>query len=259
MDLGLAGKSAIICASSKGLGKACAMSLAREGATVVINGRDPEALAATATDIRAATGADVAAVAGDVTTANGQAALFSACPEPDILINNAGGPAPGGFRDWDRQAWLDGMVPNMIAPVELMRACVDGMIERQFGRIVTVTSIAVKMPFEGLWMSTAARSGLTGFVAGLAREVAGHNVTVNNLMPGLFLTDRLRAGLQAPAERLGKTFEEMAAETTVRIPAGRFGDPAEFGEACAYLCSAQAGFITGQNILIDGGMYPGTF
>ncbi len=259
MDLGLAGRKAIVCASSKGLGKACAHSLAREGASVVVNGREPGAVEAAAVEIGAATGAEVVPVVADVTSADGQAALFAACPAPDILINNAGGPAPGDFRDWDREAWTDGVIPNMIAPIEMIKACVDGMIERRFGRIVTVTSIAVKMPFEGLWMSSAARAGFTGFIAGIARQTVAHNVTINNLLPGLFLTDRLRAGLQVPAERQGKTFEEVAAETTKNIPAGRFGDPAEFGEACAFLCSAQAGFISGQNVLIDGGMYPGTF
>lgn len=259
MDLGIRGKTAIVCAASKGLGRACAWSLAREGAEVTICARGEEALRQTAEEIRRAFGAKVTAVAADVATADGRAKLLAACPQPDILVNNAGGPPPGDFRDWSREDWLKAIDANMLAPIELIKATVDHMIARRFGRIVNITSSAVKAPLAVLGLSNGARSGLTGFVAGIARQTVKHNVTINNLLPGFFLTDRNRATMTAFAKEMGVSIEEALAERLKHIPAGRQGDPAEFGDACAYLCSAQAGYVTGQNFLIDGGAYPGTF
>ena len=259
MDLGIEGKKAIVCAASKGLGKGCAMSLAREGVELVINARTAETLEATAEEIRDATGVKVTAVPCDITTGDGQAQVLAACPEPDILINNAGGPPPGDFRDWDRDAWIAAVDANMLTPIFLIKATVDGMIERKFGRIVNITSSAVKAPIDILGLSNGARSGLTGFIAGLARKTVASNVTINNILPGAFDTDRMRGNLKVNAEKAGVSEEEFAKQRAQGIPAGRFGDPAEFGELCAYLCSVQAGYITGQNLLIDGGNYPGTF
>lgn len=259
MDLKIAGKSALVCAASKGLGKACAFSLAREGVNVTIVARTSETLEKTAQEIREATGANVVAVAADITTDEGRALALAACPAPDILINNAGGPPPGDFRQWDRKIWMAALEANMLTPIELIKATVDGMIERKFGRIVNITSGAVKAPIDILGLSNGARSGLTGFVAGLARKTVAHNVTINNLLPGPFDTDRLRATVKASADAAKRPFEDVWNERRKTNPAGRFGDPAEFGEACAYLCSVQAGFITGQNWLMDGGAYPGTF
>lgn len=259
MDLGIRGKTALVCAASKGLGKGCAMSLAREGAKVTIVARGREALDATAAEIRSATGAAVTAVVADITTAEGRAAALAACPHPDILVNNAGGPPPGDFRNWTRDDWLKAVDANMLTPIELIRATVDGMIARKFGRIVNITSNSVKAPIEELGLSNAARSGLTGFVAGLARRTVRHNVTINNLLPGQFATDRLRSTMMARARAAGQPFEQVWEARSNAIPAGRFGDPSEFGELCAYICSAQAAYITGQNFLIDGGAYPGTY
>jgi 3-oxoacyl-[acyl-carrier protein] reductase len=259
MDLGIAGKRALVCAASKGLGKGCAMSLAREGVIVAIVARGREALEAAAAEIRAATGARVTAVAADITTADGRAAALAACPQPDILVNNAGGPPPGDFRNWSRDDWIKAVDANMLTPIELIKATVDGMMARKFGRIVNITSNSVKAPIEELGLSNAARSGLTGFIAGLARKTVRHNVTINNILPGQFATDRLRTNLRARAQAMGKPFEEVWEARANAIPAGRFGDAAEFGELCAYVCSAQAAYITGQNFLIDGGTYPGTY
>ncbi|MHA1151056.1 MAG: SDR family oxidoreductase [Alphaproteobacteria bacterium] len=258
MDLGLQGKTALVCASSKGLGRACAMSLAHEGVAVTIVARTSGPLEATAEEIRAATGAEVATVAVDITTEAGRGAALGACPSPDILINNAGGPPPGNFRDWTRDDWIKALDANMLTAIELIKATVDGMIERRFGRTVNITSSAVKAPIEILGLSNGARAGLTGFVAGIARKTVRHNVTINGLLPGPFDTDRLRGNIRNVAEKSGRSEAEVAAERMAANPAGRFGDPAEFGEACAYLCSQQAGFITGQNLLIDGGAFPGT-
>ena len=255
MDLGLAGRTAIVCAASKGLGRACATALAREGVAVVITARTADVLEATAAAIRAQTGARVTAVAGDITTEAGRAAALAACPAPDILINNAGGPPPGDFRDWDRETWLRAVDANMLAPIFMIRAVVDGMIGRRFGRIVNITSASVKSPIPQLGMSNGARAGLTGFVAGLARQVARHNVTINNLLPGPFLTDRLRSNTR-PTD--GRTVDEEIARRGQDLPAGRVGDPAEFGEACAFLCAASSGFIVGQNLLLDGGGFNAT-
>jgi 3-oxoacyl-[acyl-carrier protein] reductase len=259
MDLGIKGKRALVCAASKGLGKACAFSLAREGVKVTIVARSREALEATAEEIRTATGSEVIAVAADITSGEGRAQALQACPAPDILVNNAGGPPPGDFRDWGKEQWISALNANMLTPIELIKATVDGMIERGFGRIVNITSSAVKAPIDVLGLSNGARSGLTGFVAGLARKTVRHNVTINNLLPGPFATDRLRATLAASAKAAGKTLEEIEKQRREGNPAGRFGDPAEFGDACAFLCSMQAGYITAQNWLLDGGAYPGTF
>ena len=259
MDLGLAGLDAIVCGASKGLGRACALALAREGANLVINARGREALEATAEAIRAETGARVVAVAADVASPEGRAAILEACPEPDILVNNAGGPPPGDYRDWDRETWIAALDANMLSPIALMQAVVDGMVARGFGRVVNITSGAVKAPIAHLGLSNGARSGLTGFVAGLARQVAGSGVTVNNLLPGAFATDRMNATYGKVAAAKGISLEAAKAERLATIPAGRFGEPAEFGALCAYLCSRQAGYVTGQNWLIDGGAYPGTF
>ena len=258
MDLGIAGKKAIVCAASKGLGKACAFSLAREGAEVTIAARTKDVLEATAADIRAKTGAKVHAVACDVTTEAGRSTMLKACPAPDILVNNAGGPPPGDFREWGEEEWFKALNANMVTAILLIRATLDGMIARRFGRIVNITSAAVKSPIWNLGLSNGARAGLTGFIAGLARTTGKHNVTINNLLPGHFETDRMRANVRFQAEKLGRTFEEQMAQTKAANPSGRVGDPAEFGDACAYLCSAQAGFVTGQNFLLDGGAYPGT-
>lgn len=259
MDLGIKGKTALVCAASKGLGKACALSLAREGVSVTIVARTAETLEAAAKEIREKTGASVTAVAADITTVAGRKAALEACPSPDILVNNAGGPPAGDFRNWDRDTWIGALDANMLTPIELIKATVDGMIDRRFGRIVNITSAAVKAPIDVLGLSNGARSGLTGFVAGLARRTVAHNVTINNLLPGPFDTDRLKAIVKASAAAANRPFEDVWNERRASNPAGRFGDPAEFGEACAYLCSGQAGFITGQNWLLDGGVYPGTF
>jgi 3-oxoacyl-[acyl-carrier protein] reductase len=259
MDLGIRGRTALVCAASKGLGKGCAAALAREGVRLVVVARGRDALEATAAELRARHGGDVAQVVADITTDEGRRAALAACPAPDILVNNAGGPPPGDFRDWDRDAWVRALEANMIAPILLIRAVVDGMMARGFGRIVNITSGAVKSPIAELGLSNGARSGLTGFVAGLARRTIRHGVTINNLLPGPFDTDRLRSNLEFNAQSAGKTYEEVRRARTEANPACRFGTIEEFGDACAYLCSAQAGFVTGQNLLLDGGAYPGTF
>ncbi len=259
MDLGLAGKKAIVCAASKGLGRGCALALAKNGVEVFITARTERTLNATAEEIARATGARVTPVVGDITTARGRDEVLAACPEPDILVNNAGGPPPGDFREWGEEEWLKGVNANMITPIMLIKATVDGMIGRKFGRIVNITSSAVKMPIPQLGLSNGARTGLTGFVAGLARQTVEHNVTINNLLPGRFDTDRLRSGFDAQAQKSGRPAEEIAEAARQQIPARRFGHPDEFGELCAFVCSAQASYITGQNFLIDGGLYPGTF
>jgi 3-oxoacyl-[acyl-carrier protein] reductase len=259
MDLAIAGRHALVCASSKGLGRACALSLAREGAIVTMVARGLEALEAAADEIRRETGARVLTVAADITSAEGRAAALAVCGTPDILVTNAGGPKPGDFRQWEREHWIAALDANMLTPIELIKATLDGMIARRFGRIVNITSAAVKAPIDILGLSNGARSGLTGFVAGLARKTVAHNVTINNLLPGPFETDRLRETARQWANQSGKSQEDVLSERRAANPAGRFGTPAEFGDACAYLCSAQAGYITGQNLLMDGGHYPGTF
>jgi len=259
MDLGIAGKKALVCAASKGLGKGCATALAEAGVELVILARGKEALEATAAELRAKTGAKVTALVADITTPDGRKAALAACPAPDILVNNAGGPPPGDFREWDREIWMKAIDANMLTPIELIRATVDGMIERRFGRVVNITSSAVKAPIDILGLSNGARSGLTGFVAGLARKTVRHNVTINNLLPGAMDTDRLRSTHPIYAKQRNISVEQAAAERAATIPAGRFGTADEFGAACAFLCSQQAGYVTGQNFLIDGGAYPGTF
>jgi 3-oxoacyl-[acyl-carrier protein] reductase len=258
MDTGLKGKRALVCAASKGLGRACAMALAREGVAVTITARTASTLEATAAEIRAATGVEVTAVAGDITTSAGRDAALAACSDPDILVSNAGGPPPGDFRDWSRDDWLKALDANMLTPIFLMRAVVDGMIARRFGRIVNITSGSVKSPIPMLGMSNGARAGLTGFVGGLARQVARHNVTINNLLPGQFLTDRLRSNMAKAAEAAGKPIDEFVHEHGRSSTAGRVGDPEEFGAACVFLCAASSGFIVGQNLLIDGGAFNAT-
>jgi len=258
MDMGIKGKHALVCAASKGLGKGCAMALANEGVNLVITARGKEALEATAAEIRKATGAKVTAVAGDIATPEGRAAALAACPQVDILVNNAGGPPPGDFRHWSREDWVKALDANMLTPIELIKATVDGMIARKFGRIVNITSGAVKLPIPELGLSNGARTGLTGFVAGLSRQTVQHNVTINGLLPGPFDTDRLRGNFIFNAQKLGKTVDELARARAEGNPAKRFGTIEEFGAACAFLCSVHAGYITGQNLLMDGGHYPGT-
>ena len=259
MDMGIKGRTALVCAASKGLGKGCAMALAGEGVNLVITARGADALQATADEIRRATGVTVTAVVGDITTPDGRAAALAAAPQFDILVNNAGGPPPGDFRDWDRDAWIKAIDANMLTPIELIKATVDGMIARKFGRIVNITSGAVKAPIDILGLSNGARAGLTGFVAGLSRKTVAHNVTINSLLPGAFDTDRLRGTAIGAAKAQGKTVEELLEVRKKAVPAGRFGNIDEFGAACAFLCSVHGGYITGQNLLLDGGAYPGTF
>lgn len=259
MDLGIAGRRALVCAASKGLGRGCAEALAREGADVTICARTESEVARAAGEIGAAAGRSVGWVACDITTAEGRAAALAACPAPDILVNNAGGPPPGDFHDWDRDTWIRALDANMLTPIELIKATIDGMVARNFGRIVNITSSAVKAPIDTLGLSNGARSGLTGFVAGLARKVVRHNVTINNLLPGPFETDRLQANFELLAKSSGKPVDDVRQARLNANPARRFGNTGEFGAACAFLCSAHAGYIAGQNILLDGGAYPGTF
>ena len=259
MDMGIRGRTALVCAASKGLGKGCAMALAREGVNVVITARGNDALQVTADEIRRETGASVIAVAGDITTPEGRREALAAAPYFDILVNNAGGPPPGDFRDWDRDIWIKALDANMLTPIELIKATVDGMISRKFGRIINITSGAVKAPIDILGLSNGARSGLTGFVAGLARKTVAHNVTINSILPGAFDTDRLRGTAAGAAKAQNKSIDEIMEGRKKVIPALRFGESDEFGAACAFLCSNHAGYITGQNLLIDGGAYPGTF
>jgi 3-oxoacyl-[acyl-carrier protein] reductase len=259
MDLGIRGRKAIVCAASEGLGRACALALAHEGVELVINARRPDVLEATAEEVRRETGSAATAVPGDITSGEGRARVLAACPEPDILVNNAGGPPPGDFRDWGRDDWLRALDANLLTPIFLIRATVGGMIQRRFGRVVNITSSGVKGPavYPALGLSIAARSGLTGFVAVLARQTVRYNVTVNGLLPGRFGTERLRANLAFAAGQAARTVGEEAERARAEVPAGRFGSPDEFGAAYAFLCSARAGFITGQNIVLDGGAVPG--
>jgi 3-oxoacyl-[acyl-carrier protein] reductase len=259
MEFGIEGKRAIIGGSSAGLGKACALALAREGVDVTIVARTRERLEATAAEIAAETGVNVQAVAVDINTDEGRKAVLKACSEPDIIVNNSGGPPTGDFRGWDREAWLAALDNNMLGAIFMIKETIDGMIARRFGRIVNITSSAVKAPINMLGLSNGARSGLTGFVAGLARETIIHNVTINNLLPGDFATDRQKSYTEALAKTQNRSYEEMRAIRVAGNPAGRFGRPDEFGAYCAFLCSVHGGFITGQNLLLDGGKYPGTF
>jgi 3-oxoacyl-[acyl-carrier protein] reductase len=257
MDLGIAGRKAIVCASSRGLGRACAFALARAGCELVINGRDSKSLETTANELRTSTGAEVVAVAADVATPAGQSALLEACPRPDILVNNNAGPPFRDFRQLSRPEMMDGVIANMVAPIELTQKVIDHMVAQKFGRIVNITSGSVKMPLAGLDLSSGARAGLTGFLAGVARSVAASNVTINFLLPGAFDTDRLKSNFAATAKNKGISVEQAKAERLATLPARRLGQPDEFGATCAFLCSAAAGYITGQSILIDGGAFPG--
>lgn len=257
MDLGLSGKTAIVCASSHGLGRACALELARAGCRVVMNGREVEPLQASAAAIREETGVEVITISGNIGDESVQDALVSAAGTPDILVNNNGGPPPRGFRDQDSASLHAGLDANMVTPIRLVQKVVDGMVERKFGRIVCITSSSVKQASIGLDLSSGARIGLHGFLAGVAREVVGSNVTINFLLPGLFATRRIEGVMGYVAKTQGVDIETAKERGQERIPAKRFGDPSEFGAACAFLCSAQAGYITGQSLLIDGGGYPG--
>jgi 3-oxoacyl-[acyl-carrier protein] reductase len=265
MDLGLAGKWALVGGASKGLGLGCAQALAAEGVNVVMVARRAEVLQAAADGIRQVSpGVQVLAVAADITTPEGRAAALTVAGGPgtafDIVVTNAGGPPPGDFRSWDREAWLKAIDANMLTPIELIKATVDGMAQRGFGRIVNITSSAVKAPIDILGLSNGARSGLTGFVAGVARSgIAAQGVTINNLLPGKFDTDRIATTLQAAAEKTGKPVEDIRRAQQAQIPAGRFGTPQEFGAICAFLCSVHAAYMTGQNVLADGGAYAGTY
>jgi 3-oxoacyl-[acyl-carrier protein] reductase len=259
MDLGINGRRALVCAASKGLGRGCAEALAREGVAVTILARTAVDVERAAAEIGAMAGRPVAWVACDITTPEGRAAALAACPQPDILVTNAGGPPPGDFRDWDRDTWLRAIDANMLTPIELIKATVDGMMGRGYGRIVNITSAAVKAPIDVLGLSNGARSGLTGFVAGLARKVAGQGVTINNLLPGYFDTARLRGTMAARAKAQGISTDAALEAARAAVPTGRVGTPDEFGAMCAFLCSVHAGYIVGQNILMDGGMYPGTY
>ena len=265
MDLGLSGKWALVCGASKGLGFGCAKALVREGVHVVIVARGAEPLDQAAARLRAdaavPAGTQVQAIAADITTVEGRAKVFAYRRDFDIVVTNAGGPPPGDFRDWDRDAWIKAVDANMLTPIELIKATVDGMAARGFGRIVNITSSAVKAPIDILGLSNGARSGLTGFVAGVSRtsKLAGSNVTINNLLPGAFDTDRLKSTIEGGAKKSGKSIEEVRELRMKTIPSLRFGNADEFGATCAFLCSAHAGYITGQNVLIDGGAYSGTY
>jgi 3-oxoacyl-[acyl-carrier protein] reductase len=259
MDLGITGRKALLTGSSRGMGKACAMALAREGAAVTIVARNEETLLATADEIRAASGSEVTPVIADVTTPAGREAALAACPEPDILLNNAGGCPPGNFRDWVRDDWIAAIDLMMLPPIEMMKATVDGMMERGFGRVVNIVSRSVKIAQPELGLSNGARSGLVGFTAGLSRQTVGRNVTINNLLPGIFDSDAQREHILGMLDDTGKSFDELWQERARSNPAGRYGRTEEIGAYFAFLCSAHAGYITGQNLLIDGGSYPGTY
>ena len=259
MDLGIRGRKALLTGASRGLGRACAFALAQEGVDVTIVARRREALEKTAAEIRAASGVEVATVAADITTTTGRSAALAACPQPDILLNNADGPLPGDFRDWSREDWIAALEAMMLSPIEMMRLTIDGMMTRGFGRIINIVSRSVKMAQLELGLSNGARSGLVGFVAGLARQTVSRNVTINNLLPGIFDSDAQRMHVGAMLEASGKTLEELWRARAKANPAKRYGRPSELGAYCAFLCSQHAGFITGQNLLIDGGSYPGTY
>lgn len=257
MDLGIAGRTAIVCAASKGLGRATAMQLAKEGVNVIISARTKADIEATAEEIRRAANVKVEALACDVTTEEGRAMILKACPNPDILINNAGGPPPGDFKNFTLDDWRKAVEWNMITPIALIKSTVYGMMDRKFGRIVNITSQSVKAPIASLELSNGARAGLTGAIAVMARRAVRHNVTINNILPGPFDTDRLRGSTQKMAEMQNISFEAAKQQRQDSLPAGRFGTPEEFGQAAAFLCGAQSGFITGQNLLLDGGGFPG--
>lgn len=259
MDLGIAGRKALLCGASRGLGRACALALAREGVAVTIAARTRETLERTAQDIRDQTGVSVTPVAADITTEEGRDALLAACPEPDILLNNADGPLPGDFHTWTRDDWIAALDAMMLGPIEMIRRTVDGMTARRFGRIVNIVSRSVKIAQPELGLSNGARSGLVGFVAGLSRQTVASNVTINNLLPGIFDSDAQRRHIRGMIDDVGDRFEQVWHARAAANPARRYGDPEELGAYFAFLCSSKAGFITGQNLLIDGGSYPGTY
>lgn len=259
MDLGIAGRKALLSGASRGLGKACALALAKEGVDVTIVARTRDVLERTCDEIRAATGVKVVPVVGDITTVAGRQAAVAACPEPDILLNNADGPVPGDFRDWTRDDWHAALDAMMLGPIEMIRLTVDGMMARGYGRIINIVSRSVKIPQLELGLSNGARSGLVGFVGGLARQTVSHNVTINNLLPGIFDSDAQRRHIEGMLEEGGKSFDDIWRARAAANPAKRYGQPAELGAYCAFLCSEHAGFVTGQNLLVDGGSYPGTF
>ncbi len=258
MDLGIRGRKALLTGASRGLGKACARALAHEGVDLTIVARTRDVLERTADEIRV-TGVKVTPVTGDITTEAGRTAALAACPEPDILVNNAEGRLPGDFRTWTRDDWIAALDTMMLSHIEMMRLTVDGMMARGFGRIVNIVSRSVKIPQLELGLSNGARSGLVGFVAGLARQTIARNVTINNLLPGIFDSDAQRAHVEGMVGASGKSFDQLWRERAAANPAKRYGQPAELGAYCAFLCSTQAGFVTGQNLLIDGGSYPGTY
>jgi 3-oxoacyl-[acyl-carrier protein] reductase len=259
MDLGIAGRKAIVCASSRGLGFGCALALAQAGCEVVVNGRDKKRVEEAAAELGKAGGGKIIPVAADVATPEGQKALFAACPEPDILVNNNAGPPFRDFRALTRQQILDGVIANMVVAIELIQKAIDPMVDKKFGRIVNITSGSVRAPLAGLDLSSGARAGLTAFLAGVARSVAASNVTINFLLPGTFNTDRLASNIESNAKKQNISVEAARQQRMDGVPAKRFGTAEEFGAACAFLCSAQAGYITGQNLLIDGGVFPGAF
>lgn len=259
MDLGIAGRNALVCGASRGLGKACAFALAREGVNVTLAARTKNALDAAGAEIGAAAKVKVVTVAADLTTPSGRTAAFAACPQPDILINNSQGPLPGDFHDWTRDDWIAALDDMMLGPIDMIRRAIDGMTARGFGRIVNIVSRSVRIPQAELGLSNGARAGLVGFAAGLSRQVAAHNVTINNLLPGIFDSDAQHRHIRGMLAETGKTFEQLFAERAAASTAKRYGNPAEFGAYCAYLCSVHAGYITGQSLLIDGGSYPGAF
>jgi 3-oxoacyl-[acyl-carrier protein] reductase len=259
LDLGLRGKSALVCGASRGLGKACAFALAREGVELTIVARTRDALESAGAEIATATGVKVVAVAADLTMGAGRASAIAACPQPDILVNNSQGPLPGDFHDWSRDDWIAALDDMMLGPIEMMRLTVDGMMARGFGRIVNIVSRSVKTPQGELGLSNGARSGLVGFAGGLARQTSARNVTINNLLPGIFDSDAQHRHIRGMLAGTNKTFEQMFRERATASTAKRYGDPAELGAYCAFLCSVHAGYITGQNLLIDGGGYPGAF
>jgi 3-oxoacyl-[acyl-carrier protein] reductase len=259
VDLGLTGKTALVCGASRGLGKACAFALAREGVNVTIAARTRDVLERTGAEIADATRVEVRTVVADLTTDDGRSAAIAACPQPDILINNSQGPLPGDFHDWSRNDWIAALDDMMLGPIAMMRLTVDGMMARGFGRVVNIVSRSVKIPQGELGLSNGARAGLVNFASGLARQVAARNVTINNLLPGIFDSDAQHRHIRGMLKEMGKTFEQVFRERAQASPAKRYGDPAEFGAYCAFLCSAQAGYITGQSLLIDGGSYPGAF
>lgn len=256
MNLGISGKRALVCASSKGLGRGCAEALAEAGVNLVMNARGAEALEAAAADIRARFGVEVETIAADITTAEGQSQVLEVAGQVDILVNNAGGPPPGMWTDWDRDDFIAALDANMLAPIALIKALVPGMMDRGWGRVVNITSVSVKAPIPVLGLSNAARTGLTGYVAGTSRQVAGKGVTINNLLPGIHATDRAVALDSGVSQQQGISMDEAKAQRAATIPAGRYGTSEEFGQTCAFMCSQHAGFMVGQNVLLDGGATP---